>query len=43
MSQPPQAAVEPPERDRRATYAAVVVVEILVVLALWAFSRYFGR
>jgi hypothetical protein len=29
-------------RDRRRTYAAVVLVEVLVVAALWAFSRHFG-
>jgi len=28
--------------DRRRTYAAVVLVEILVVAALWMLSRQFG-
>jgi hypothetical protein len=31
-----------PEIDRRKTYTAVIVLEILVVTALWAFGRYFG-
>ena len=28
--------------DMTRTYAWVIVVEVLVVLGLWAFSRYFG-
>jgi hypothetical protein len=30
------------DRDMTRTYAAVLVVEALVVFALWAFSRYFS-
>lgn len=30
------------EADRRRTYVAVALVELVVVLALWAFGRYFG-
>jgi hypothetical protein len=30
------------EVSRRRTYVAVVCVEVLVILALWAFGRYFG-
>ena len=30
------------ESDRRRTYLAVALVELVVVLALWAFGRYFG-
>jgi len=31
-----------PEIDRRRTYAAVILLEIVVVAALWAIGRYFG-
>jgi hypothetical protein len=30
------------EADRRRTYLAVALVELVVILALWAFGRYFG-
>jgi len=30
------------ESNRRRTYLAVALVELLVVLALWAFGHYFG-
>lgn len=30
-------------RDRRATYLAVLALEVLVVAALWAFGAYFSR
>lgn len=30
------------ERDRRGTYLAVLLTEVLVILGLWAFSAYFG-
>ena len=42
--QPPPISAAPPgsERDLRAVYAAVLVVEALVLLGLWAFSKYFG-
>jgi hypothetical protein len=35
---------EPRDRDsqRTRTYALVIVLEALVIGALWAFSRYFG-
>jgi hypothetical protein len=28
--------------DRRRTYVAVIVLEAIVIAALWAFSRYFS-
>jgi hypothetical protein len=31
-----------PESSRRVLYLSVVLVEAIVILALWAFSRYFG-
>jgi hypothetical protein len=37
--QPP---TEAPARDRRRTFIAVVLVETIVIAALWAFSRHFG-
>jgi hypothetical protein len=36
------AEMEPAPRDRRATYLAVVVVEVLTIAALWLFGRYFS-
>ncbi len=30
------------DTDRRRTYIAVVVLEALVIAALWAFSSHFG-
>jgi len=35
---------DPPSDDRRMTriYVLVVAVEVVVVTALWSFSRYFG-
>jgi hypothetical protein len=30
------------EADRRRTYLGVALVELMVILALWAFGRYFG-
>lgn len=33
---------EPGDSDMRFTYAAVVVFEVVVLLALWSFSTYFG-
>ena len=30
------------EADRRRTYLAVALVEVVVIFALWAFGRYFG-
>jgi hypothetical protein len=33
---------EETEPDRTRLYLGVVVVETLVILALWAFGRYFG-
>jgi len=30
------------EINRRGTYLAVVLLEVVVVAALWAFGRYFG-
>jgi hypothetical protein len=41
MTQPPEPR-EPPDRDRRRTFLAVVLVEAAVVAALWLFSRHFG-
>jgi hypothetical protein len=35
-------SAEAPEPDRRRTFAAVVLVEIIVIIALWAFSAHFG-
>jgi hypothetical protein len=42
MSDLGKASTEAPSRDRSRTFAAVVVVEVIVIVALWAFSRYFG-
>lgn len=44
MPEPSQtpAVPDPHDSDMTRTYVAVVVVEALVVLALWAFSRYFA-
>jgi len=44
MPEPRQAPAlsDPGDRDMTPTYVAVVVVEGLVIFALWAFSRYFG-
>ena len=36
------AVSDPDDSDMTRTYVAVVVVEALVILALWAFSRYFA-
>jgi hypothetical protein len=33
---------EVPDRDRRRTFLAVILVEAVVVAALWAFSLHFG-
>lgn len=33
---------EPDDRPMAATYAAVLAVEAAVLLALWAFGRWFG-
>jgi hypothetical protein len=30
------------EPDRRRTYIAVALVELVVILGLWSFGRYFG-
>lgn len=30
-------------RDRRWTYAGVILLEVIVVSALWLFSTYFSR
>ena len=46
MTTRPDAPAPHARRDDRrttATYAAVLVVEVVVLLALWAFGRYFGR
>ena len=42
-----QSAVEGPQGERQARrmmrlYAAVVAAELIVLLGLWMFSRYFG-
>ena len=37
-----QRTVDPPEPDRRRTFTAVVLVEALVIVSLWWFSRHFG-
>jgi hypothetical protein len=34
--------LEPNDRRMRLTYALVVVVEVVVIAALWGFSRYFA-
>ena len=34
--------LEPNDRHMRLTYALVVVVEVVVIAALWGFSRYFA-
>jgi len=36
------AVSEPDGRDMTRTYVLVLVVEALVIFALWALSRYFG-
>jgi len=33
---------QPGEADRRRTYIAVALLEGAVIVALWAFSRWFG-
>jgi hypothetical protein len=33
---------EAPDRDMRRVYAAVILVEVLVLVAIWLFQRYFG-
>jgi hypothetical protein len=33
---------DPGDSDLRSTYAAVIVVEVVVLIALWSFSAYFG-
>lgn len=42
MSEPGTDADDAPGRDRRFTFAAVILVEAVVIAALWAFSRHFG-
>ena len=37
-----QAVSDLNDRDMTRTYIAVLVVEALVILALWAFGRYFA-
>jgi hypothetical protein len=34
--------VETPDRDMRPVYAGVILVEVLVLLGIWLFQRYFG-
>lgn len=36
------AASETPDRPMRRTYAGVIVVEVIVLLALWVFSSLFS-
>jgi ABC-type glycerol-3-phosphate transport system permease component len=33
---------ESPEKDNRLIYAGVVLVEVLVLVSIWLFQRYFG-
>ena len=33
---------EAPHRDMRRVYAGVILVEVLVLVAIWLFQRYFG-
>jgi hypothetical protein len=33
---------EAPDRDMRPVYAGVILVEVLVLLGIWLFQRYFG-
>ena len=33
---------ESPDRDMRPVYAGVIVIEVLVLVAIWLFQRYFG-
>ena len=42
MTAPP-ASPEPPDRPMGAIYAAVIVVEIVTLLALWWFQTTFSR
>jgi hypothetical protein len=42
MTTAPIAPVDPPHRDRRRTFIAVVLVEAVVIVSLWLFSRHFG-
>ncbi len=45
MSQPTDARTfgrEPGDTDMRFTYVAVIVFEVVVIVALWSFSAYFG-
>jgi hypothetical protein len=38
----PASRVEAPDRDMRPVYAGVILVEVLVLVAIWLFQRYFG-
>jgi hypothetical protein len=38
----PTMLAEDAEPSRAGTYAAVIAVEAVVIVALWAFSRYFS-
>ncbi len=43
MSTTPAAPeTSPPSRDNRLLYAGALVVEALVLLAIWLFQRHFG-
>lgn len=42
MTRSSPAVSDPDQRDMTRTYVLVLVVEAGVVLALWAFSRFFG-
>ncbi len=40
---PARAGTEPPDRPMGAVYVAVIVVEVVTLLALWWFQTTFGR
>ena len=40
---PPASGQEPADRPMGAIYAAVIVVEVVTLLALWWFQTTFGR
>jgi hypothetical protein len=42
MSVPTPHAGDPPERDRRGTYLAVILTEVAVLVALWMLGRSFS-
>jgi hypothetical protein len=43
VSETPRAADgDGPERDKTRVYAGVIALEVVVIVAIWLFQRYFG-